>query len=75
MLTINESERKTALTITTPRSSTRSFSNYLAPRLSTKELTIVACCTHEGTRLGGLTLEALSIKGEARMRRRVSAGF
>ena len=50
-LTLNESQRKTALTITTPRSSTRSFANDLAPRLSTRELTLTqgdACRTHEG---------------------------
>ena len=55
-LTLNESQRKTALTITTPRSSTRSFANDLAPRLSTRELTLTqgdACRTHEGTRLRG----------------------
>ena len=45
-LTLNESQRKTALTITTPRSSTRSFANDLAPRLSTRGLTLT-----EGRRL------------------------
>ena len=39
-LTRNESPWKTVLTITAPRSSTKSFENYLAPRHSTRELTL-----------------------------------
>ena len=50
-LTLNESQRRTALTITTPRSSTRSFANDLAPRLSTRGLALTrgdACRAPEG---------------------------
>ena len=57
-LTLNESQRKTALTITTPRSSTRSFANDLAPRLSTRGLTPTrddACRVPEGQRVDSVT--------------------
>ena len=57
-LTLNESQRRTALTITTPRSSTRSFANDLAPRLSKRGLTLTrgdACRAPEGRYIDAVT--------------------
>ena len=59
-LTLNESQRRTALTITTPRSSTRSFANDLAPRLSTRGLALTrgdACRAPEGRYLDSVAAQ------------------
>ena len=74
-LTLNESQRKTALTITTPRSSTRSFANDLVPRLSTRVVqglgpTLVAALKVNDRRGGTRRYLSLSVEGEARVHRR-----
>ena len=75
ILLIKVYKPKTALTITTPRSSTRSFANDLVPRLSTRVVqglgpTLVAALKVNDRRGGTRRYLSLSVEGEAHVNRR-----